>query len=299
LNEDKFNKYPKIKAVGSPENTMLLKEGTDIEITEKVDGANFRFMVRDGKLIFGSRNLSLGNEDNDIGGNWKRCVDFIKEKHKAHPLREGFIYYGECVVKHSIDYDWDKIPPFLGFGVYSFEQGFLPNWNAYFTASDIPIINVIYYGEYTGEELLKIPEKSAYSSTPPEGIVIKNYFTTDEWNNVQWGKIVSEKFKEVNRDTFGASKKYASDDDELLIAKYCTNPRIDKTIFKLLDEGHELKMELMHHLPKKVWQDIVEEEGKEILMTKWKLNLDTVQKLVSKRCVNVLKQVMVNTALNN
>lgn len=56
-------------------------------------------------------------------------------------------------------------------------------------------------------------------------------------------------------------------------------------------------MPLMHHLPKRVTEDIWEEHWKDLIHSNYTINFRSVRKAVSKRCFNVLKQVIVNSAL--
>ena len=74
---------------------------------------------------------------------------------------------------------------------------------------------------------------------------------------------VRQEFKEKNRGTFGGNKKYATTDDEYFSAVYCTNARIDKCIFKLIDDGKKLGMEMMGDLLNMVYKDIWEENWNE------------------------------------
>ena len=56
-------------------------------------------------------------------------------------------------------------------------------------------------------------------------------------------------------------------------------------------------MPLMHKLPNKVYEDIWEEEWKEISKTKKILNLSKFKQAVSKRCLIVLKQMITNQTI--
>lgn len=293
-----FPKYPKIKQLGTKETLELTKNNDDVVfIQEKIDGANFRFMpTEDGRIIFGSRTQSIGDSQSDIGGNWKRCAEYILEctKGKIPAYTTYPIFYGECSIRHSIDYNWDKMPPFIGFDVM-FDDYFIDPDLARmeFERIGLPFVHEVWHG--TVDEMPMIEEafipKSVYGETKAEGVVIKNY------NTQTFGKFVSQKFKEVNKDTFGKGKRQATNDEERLVSMYCTNPRIDKHIFKLINEGHELDMPLMQYLPVNVWTDIVDECGQDILNQKWTLDLRDVRKKVSKRCVSVLQQVITNQYL--
>lgn len=295
-----FHKYPKIKTIGTKDTWELLLDPSDyIYIQEKIDGANFRFMpTEDGKIIFGSRNNSIGDSDTEIGGNWKRCVDFILEKTSDVDLSSfnGWIFYGECCIKHSLDYDWDSIPPYLGFDILHPDGTFVPTDMAKtdFEYMNLPFVPILYEGTASGAGKLdesSVP-KSEFASTKAEGIVIKNY------NKQIFGKLVTTKFKEINRNTFGANGRNITNDDQRIVAKYCTNARIDKQVFKLVDDGNELDMPLMQWLPYLVWQDIVEEHYDDILISKHCIDIKQIRRLISKRCITVLKQIITNNALN-
>jgi len=291
-----FHKYPKIGRFGETETSLLLESPDDlIYIEEKIDGANFRFMLTDeGRIIFGSRNQSICDDTEEIGGSWARCVRFIKDKIKDKELSKytGHIFYGECCIPHSIKYNWDTIPPFLGFDILV--DGAFIDFDAKLEIySELGLPVVPSFPAFTAEHVKNmifsendIPISEYGNGLKAEGIVLKNYRTQT------FLKFVSSKFKEVNKATFGSSPKFAADDNEKLIAVYCTNPRIYKQIFKLIDDGNELDMRLMQYLPMRVWDDIVEEHSEDILHKDWKLDIRACRKGVSKRCLGVLEQII-------
>jgi len=303
--DETFHKYLKIKQLGDLENKdIFLFDNDDIVIEEKVDGANFRFMItKNGKLMFGSHNRELGEKDENYKF-WKRSIDFIKEKignesFLNNPKFHNKIFYGESMKKHSLDYNWEKIPTFLGFDILDLTTNkFISNKNEYFNELGLPVVPHIMTCK--ANKIKDINDAhvpvSAYAplSTPQqkaEGCVFKNY------DKQLFAKYVREQFKEVNRRAFGGSKKWATNDTEKIIAMYCTNARIDKIIYKLHDNGMDLGMMMMKKLPTKLWNDIIEEHGGDILRTKFKLDLGLLRKDISHRCVAVLKQVIVNSAL--
>jgi len=305
-----FHKYGKIKPIGYEENAELLTSPEDdIYIEEKIDGGNFRFMLKDGRIIFGSRTQSIGDSTREIGGNWKRCVEYIKEKlptkdlEKLKPESSSFVFYGECCIKHTFDYDWEKIPPYLGFDILDLNTdkflGYEEKLNIFTELGlhMVPLIKIV-----KAKDIIKLDDsivpKSVYSSpsSPPEhqqaeGIVFKNY------NKQIFAKYVREKFKEENRKTFGEGKKFAKNDDERIVAIYCTNSRIEKNIYKLLDYGNKLELPLMKHLPKEVLTDIYEENWNEICFSSWSVNFKNIRKKITGRCLNVLKKMITNSAL--
>ena len=122
-----FSTYHKIRQLGNQENEdIFLDKEDEIFITAKYDGANMRFIFKDEKIIFGSRTQQLTSdtgEDTNMSKNFIRCANHIRENILKLPPEhlksmEHLIFYGECMVKHSLSYDWDKIPPFLGFDIY-------------------------------------------------------------------------------------------------------------------------------------------------------------------------------------
>jgi len=138
-----------------------------------------------------------------------------------------------------------------------------------------------------------IPTSKFSEAMKCEGIVIKNY------KRQLFAKVVRDAFKEKNKEVFGKPKKHSLDDNERMIAVYCTNARIEKMIFKMVDEDHKLEMSMMQHLPRRVQQDIWEENWSEISATQWSINFRSLRQLISKRCGAVLKMIMVNNALAN
>jgi len=295
-----FHKYIKIKPVGYEENVGIFSDPEDeIVIEEKVDGGNFRFMVKDGNIIFGSRTQQLTSnegEETNVSKNFRRCVNFIKDKFEAKPKKflEGSIYYGECMVKHSIGYDWEITPPFLGYDIFNLTvESFIENKEELFESADLPHVPII--KKCKAKDIKELSEtdvpKSAFYPGQAEGIVIKNYAKQI------FAKIVTEKFKEVNKETFGGSKKFAENDDAVLVAMYCTNPRIDKAIFKLVDDGQKLELPMMKYLPIAVVNDIYEEHSFDICKSGWIINFKNVRKKVTKRCLAVLRQMITNNAL--
>ena len=299
IKEDiKFKKYPKIRQLGHKENDGILDGELCIE--EKIDGGNHRFMFKGKRIIFGSRTQQLTSnegEDSNVGKNFRRCIGFIREtveNSKKQGLK-GLMFYGENCIKHSCEYDWDKIPPFLGFDVYDLKkEQFIDvsKKHLLFKRLGLPSIESVVgiWGKDLTEKDFEIP-KSQFADNVAEGIVIKNY------KKQLFAKIVSDKFREINKKTFGTSKKWAKDDTEYFVFKYCTNARIDKHIFKAVDDGNELDLKLMSIVPNAVYTDIWEENWEEIAHSKKKIDMGKFKSMVSQRCLAVVKMVMINTAL--
>jgi hypothetical protein len=300
--DEKFKKYLKIKIIGDIENKELFTNPEDeLAIEEKIDGANFRFMINNGNIVFGSHTQQITSdigEDTNVQKYFRRCVDFVRHQLASKDLSKynNLVFYGECCVMHSISYNWDKIPPFLGFDIYANER-FLDVLDAKQIFSElgldfVPIINYCKVKDFLSTPLTEsIIPKSIFYEGQAEGIVVKNY------SKQIFAKFVSTKFKEVNKNAFGISKKYAEDDDELIVAKFCTNPRIDKQIFKMLEEGIKLELPMMKYLPNRVFTDMIEEHWRDICFENYTLNFRNVKRIITHRCLAVLKQIIVNSSL--
>lgn len=310
-----FQQYHKIKRIGDEETEdIFTNPKDDIVIEEKIDGANFRFYISNiGKLIFGSRTQQLTSnegEDINVSKNFIRCLNHIRGQLGDKDLTKykGFIFYGECCVRHTMAYDWVKIPPYLGFDI-KILQGDDHEYLNYkkkkkifkaLTLEMVPLIGIV-----KAKDIKEITEEmvpiSAYPSpsskdTQAEGIVFKNY------KKQIFGKYVRDAFKEKSAETFGGTPKYnrvGDTNNADFLFKYVTNPRIEKLIFKKIDEDKKLNMTLMGELIRDTYTDIIEEEWREILTSNWKLDFKGVRKLIAPRVRAVLEQVITNNALED
>lgn len=301
-----FKKYGKVYRLGMQETEGVL-EG-DVIIQEKIDGGNFRFyFTNEGQIIFGSRNLNLSENEHELQGhNFKKVIDYILKQIESVEVNtqslSNFIFYGEACIKHTINYDWDNMPLFLGFDVYntsSEKYCNLKESEEFFSCLNLQMVPVLDKTSVSVDELNDdLVPISKYASPSAkdqkaEGIVIKNY------DKQIFAKYVRDEFKERNAEAFGGQPKYNKEDDtnnSEFMFKYCTNPRIEKVIMKLLDEGKYLDMKLMGDVIRNTYLDIIEEEWREILTSKWKLDFQNLRKKIAPRCRNVLEQMITNNA---
>lgn len=301
---EKFKKYPKIRRVGHDETKEIFENPDDlIYITEKIDGGNFRFTVHNGVLIFGSRTQQItsdAGDDTNVSKQFTACVKHIREKLSKNTLTEleGLLFFGECCVRHTLPYDWETMPHFLGFDIFDKTKGeFLNQLDAFklfesLSLDCVPVIDVVPVKELELFTENTLPQSryppAEFPDMKVEGVVYKNYSAKI------FAKFISDKFKEANAKTFGGNPKYNKDSthNNELVFKYCTNARIEKTVHKLVDEGHKLEMALMKHLPFTVYTDIVEEHSREIMFSRWTIDFKSIRKLMAKRCSSVLTMVI-------
>jgi hypothetical protein len=319
-----FRTYTKIKRLGDDENKdIFISPEEEIVIEEKMDGANFRFMIKNGTIIFGSRTQELSpDKEHKFAKNFTRCISYIIDKIKGKDITtyEGMVFYGECMVSHSMQYDWTNIPPFLGFDInnesnQSYPKRYIPYPQNNEIFEDlgldfVPVIKVCKASEIDkiDDSFVPISKYAILSGTEDtrkaEGVVFKKYTfkegSKEQIDNQIFAKYVRDKFKELNAEVFGGkSVKYNGEDNTPdLVFKYCTNARIDKMIFKLIDKGKPLATTMMPDLIRGVLNDIYEECSLEILKSDWVIDFPKMRKLIPKRCIAVLNQVITNNALN-
>ena len=105
-------KYPHMKHMGTTDyqEYLALPIFDVLNVTEKIDGSNFRFKFHEGSVIFGSRNAIL---DNDAEGRWKNIVQLLQSKIDKNMVDKynGYTFYGEATFKHRIHYSYTRDIP--------------------------------------------------------------------------------------------------------------------------------------------------------------------------------------------
>lgn len=319
-----MKKFPKLKRCGHDQNNGMFENPEDeLVIKEKLDGANFRWTYNDdGKPVFGSKNVEYVKDGEPVynsgdyeklDGRFTDAIDYVRETVDVEEVKEIFghtnlTFFGENMVKHSLQYEFDEMPQVIGFDVYDHEEEEFIMWEAahstfeYIGMKATPIVELINVEEFkeqhSSEEGYEIPE-SQYRDGKAEGVVIIN---TDMEENDRSGfntraKLVTEEFKEKHKKATGANQSVeAIHGHEKAVSKFCTDARIRKQIHKMQDEGRELGMELMANqgnsngLPIRVANDIVEEEYDSFVKSNWKVDFKEFRSLVADRCVHILRQ---------
>lgn len=255
-----MKKYPKIKRLGHRDNDGILDDGP-VTILEKMDGANFRFCLDDGDLVFGSRNVVYDEDDRD--SNFMHAIEYVRENiniERAANIDERYgpvTFYGEAMHSHTLDYEWDNVPSFLGFDIWRGDrEEFVSSGTMHhlFDSIDLERVPNLYFGEPDGFDFDSVPD-SEYRDGVAEGFVIKNYRTG------QAAKVRSERFKEMHGGPTGNTpESYEPSDGEVLAKQFTTEARVIKMIQKMIDEGHTLEMSMMDGLWGRVFDDIIDEE---------------------------------------
>lgn len=279
-------RYMSIVRHGKSGTHHTIEGNPNIVILEKLDGANASFKRVDGEIICFSRNNQLG-EGNTLRGfsNW------VKENVNIEDLIEGYIYFGEWLVRHKLDYGENEGKFYL-FDVYSeVDEKYLNFHAVYSFASDlsIPLVPVFYDGEFQSLDHIKSFVGKSVLGAIGEGVVVKNYDYEYQGSQI-FTKFVSDEFAELK-----AVPKHKVlnkvDSVEEFVEKTASKARVSKLIHKLVDEGllkEDYSIEdmglILKGLSSKVYEDAIEEELDELLMV--------IRKRFNRKVPSVVKEVL-------
>ncbi|MFB6135444.1 MAG: RNA ligase family protein [Halobacteriaceae archaeon] len=153
-------------------------------IQEKVDGAHLRFRLTDaGVLRFGTRDGRL--DAADVPPGYRHAVRHVRERLDREALRAAVgdvgsvVFFGEATRRETLEYDWARLPSYLGFDVWDGARGrFLPPDAVERTLRELGLDPVNAFekevdGAYFDPEAYAIPD-SAWRDGPPEGVVIRS-----------------------------------------------------------------------------------------------------------------------------
>lgn len=312
-----LHKYAEIERLGHEENYGILSVPEDVVvIQEKIDGGNAQFRLWEREIIFGTRNnhFRIGDtgspQTKQFGANASWVIDEMSKQFNAgnewaNVLNPDFIYYGEWCKKHTINYDWEKMPAFIGFDIYNLMKHQYIPYEAVkleYSRLGLPVVSLLFRGKIGEIDITRLEnfvDHSNYYDGMMEGIVIKNYFRQNVYGRQLFAKIVRQEFKEANMGVFGMKPGKVHDDTVKFMETFYTEARIRKAIHRLIDEGG-LKLErgLMHHLPRAVAEDVWKEETWTIMKAFDNINFGLLKKSAPKLCLRVLDALMTERAIN-
>jgi hypothetical protein len=252
-----MKKFPSIPRIANAPDG-LFDEG-HLWLLEKLDGANFRFQLQQsGLILFGDRSRTYKNP-NSIPAPYQHAVRHIRENLDRDALQsavdtvEDVVFFGEAMHHHTISYDWEDTPSFLGFGVWSADAGaFYPfdTVEQIFSRLGLETVNAFEKecrARHFDPDSYTIPQSNWYNG-PAEGVII--------WNKRgQRAKLLHSAFREVDETVpVDASA-------EKLAAKYTTRHRCEKLAAKLDDRRQSVTFDTLYE---RVLEDIVREEHKQL-----------------------------------
>jgi hypothetical protein len=294
-------KYPKVKRIGHSVNEGIFEsDNYHLHVQEKLDGANFRFTLQrnieeeyhdpDRDLVFGSRNNVYKNE-RDRDDSFTHAIEYVRKNvdlgllEQYDTLHGELTFFGEAMHPHTLDYDWDETPSFLGFDIYSGESSEFLNPNEVrelYGIMGLPHVPVL--SPAVIEDEFECPD-SQYHDGLAEGVVIKNTETG------QRAKIRGEKFKEMHPTQSAVNNEgnYDPADAVVLANQFATEARILKMIHKYENRGRDIGMGVMEDLWRDVFDDIIEEEYETIFLGDHTLNTKDFRSEVASNTAGVLQ----------
>jgi hypothetical protein len=252
-----MKKFPSTPRVANTPDG-LLEEG-HLWLLEKLDGANFRFQLQQsGLILFGDRSQIYEDPD-AIPAPYQHAVRHIREHLDRDALRsavdtvEDVVFFGEAMHHHTISYNWERTPSFLGFGVWSADAAaFYPfdTVERIFSRLGLEAVNAFEKecrARYFDPDSYTIPQSNWYDG-PAEGVII--------WNKRgHRAKLLHPAFREVD-ETVPVNAPA-----EELAAKYATQRRFEKLAAKLDDRHQSVTFDRLYE---RALEDIVREEHKQL-----------------------------------
>lgn len=223
-----FRRYESIPGIHKVSGKFFNK-GDIIEVTEKLDGANFSFTKdENGRMRYFSRNNEV------TGGVFRGAIPYVQEKIDNAPhFSPDFTFYGEWLVRHRVNYKEGFANTFNLFDIWMKKhQAYAPREAVYVTA-DIFGFNtpqVLYRGEYQSIEHLRemVGKSDIAVGMLGEGIVIRNITqgTICKWVRDGFMEhMIPKVVKQVNNEIIS------------YIEQFMTEGRIAKFLHKGIDEG--------------------------------------------------------------
>lgn len=310
-----FKKYPKLRRPGHPEASGLYRDPSDeLVITEKFDGNNFRATLDwdEQALRFGSRNVDLGTDLDEIGGMFEDVAEYLDESIDPTELRtyietirptnsdsaENIVLFGENAVEHTIgDYQWDEVPQFQLFDVWVVTgegDGYWRDWSG-----------VTATANYLGLETPPVHQTTTVGAFDPDGFdVPSSVYRPDDGvaegvviRNTESGtkaKVISDEFAEKMEQAKSGSAR--DDDVGEFVDRYVTEQRVEKQARKLIEspeyDYQSFQMEMMPDLGPAVLNDVWSENWHEIAQESWTLDLAEARSALSSRTASILRSLV-------
>lgn len=251
-----MKKFPSLPRIANAPPELL--DGGHLWLQEKVDGANIRFSVaQSGMIVFGDRSRVYRTKEPPAP--YHHAVRHIRERFDREAFLsvaddpESFVFFGEAMHHHTIDYDWERTPSFLGFDIWSAErEEFLPLDTAEraFVRLKLDPVNTVEKEARAVDfdsDTYEIPQSAWYDGLA-EGIVVKN-------KNGTRAKLLHPRFREVEETV------PLTGDPTTLAKRYATDRRIEKIVEKCRDREIPITFDAVYD---RLVEDIVREEHKEL-----------------------------------
>lgn len=287
-----FKAYPKIHRLGKDETIGLIEFG-EVVVQEKIDGANTSIWIENGVLCAGSRTRQLGEESFNGFMEYIRGHEGIMAMLAARP---SYRFYGEWLVRHTISYNETAYRQWYMFDIQDGET-FLSQ-DSVATIAQFYGINypqIFAEGKLTEAEIREFVGKTNLGDKG-EGVVIKNPDFKNQFGDLCYAKIVTEKFKEDNALVFGGNNKHSDTYWEMYVVnKYCTLARVQKIMNKIQPEVNE-KLDKKHtpRIIQTCYHDLITEDSWEIANKVLAVDFHKLKSLCFKKFVKIYHDILEN-----
>lgn len=250
-----MKQYPPIPAIDDAASPAL---SGHLWLLEAVEGSILRFQLRDdGRLRFGSARGTYRDFD-AVPPECRRGVRHVREGLDRDALREAvddvgsLTFVGWATHRERIDYDWARLPPFLGLDVWAADsETFRPPdaVEAIYERLGLDPVNAIERERNSRDfdpETYEIP-KSAWYDGPAAGVVIRDK---------RGGRalLTNSGIFEESGDPVASID---ATDAESLAAAVATEQRFERVADRLRGRGWELSVDV---LQERTLDDIYREE---------------------------------------
>lgn len=231
--------YPALPRVADAPDELL--EG-HLWLLEKIDGGHIRFQLQEAGFVrFGDRTAVYDDPD-AVPDPYRLAVRHVREQLDRDALRqavddvEQVVFFGESTHRHAIEYDWDRIPPFLGFDIWD-GDGFLTvdAVERVFERLGLQPVNAI-ERELPARDFdpasYTVPG-SAWYDGPAEGVVVRN-------KRGDRATLVHPRFREV------AEPAPVDAPAEELASRYATPRRFETVATKLEESGEPVTVDTLY-----------------------------------------------------
>lgn len=269
-----LSSFPKIFTIGTSYIVDLLN-GSDVEVTEKIDGSQFVFGKINGKLLCRSKGQEI------FPGSQNKMFDLAVARIQEMALPEGVVYYCEYLQKpkHNV-LEYSRTPK-NNLVLYGVQRGVGGEFvrdreEILYQATHLGIdpVPLLLRGKVSILDLSRCLEQESYlGGQLMEGVVVKDYsrqfLLGGQPMPLMAGKLVRESFKEIHRAAGNPSSARSSWDTYK--ESYRTEARWEKAIQHLRDDGKLLGEPAdIGPLIKEVRRDITEEAKTEIMAFLWR-----------------------------
>lgn len=154
-------------------------------VTEKIDGERLRVQLRDSGLLRVGTETAVYDDPDAVPTRYRHAVRHVRERLDRGALRgalenvESVVLFGEATQKRTIEYDWERLPSFLGVDVWSAdEERFRPpdaveRIYERLGLESVPVVEREVHTRDFDPGSYAVPE-SAYYDGPAEGVVVRN-----------------------------------------------------------------------------------------------------------------------------